>query len=214
MAESDSLHAVTPVRRAGAPLEAARAAAILVHGRGATAESILTLANAFDVEGVAYLAPQAANNTWYPARFLAPRAANEPWLSSALAKLGAVLAEIGAAGIGPERVLLLGFSQGACLTLEFAARHPRRYGGVAALTGALIGAPGETRDYPGSLAGTPVLLGASDVDPHVPADSIRASAGILEAMGGLVDLRFYAGMGHEVNDDEMAVVRGLLADLN
>ncbi|MFN0177363.1 MAG: alpha/beta hydrolase [Gemmatimonadales bacterium] len=212
MAES-ALHAGTPVRRAGAPLETARAAAIMMHGRGATAESILTLAQALDVDDIAYLAPQAANNTWYPARFLAPRAENEPWLSSALANVAAVLADVGAAGIGPERVVLLGFSQGACLTLDFAARHPRRYGGVASLTGALIGAPGETRDYPGSLAGTPVFIGASDVDAHVPADAIKVSAGILEGLGGVVDLRFYPGMGHEVNDDELAAVRRLLAEL-
>jgi predicted esterase len=201
------------VRRAGVPLETARAAAIMVHGRGATAESILTLADALAVDGVAYLAPQAANNTWYPARFLAPRAANEPWLGSALAKVGSVLAEIGAAGIGPERVLVLGFSQGACLALDFAARHPRRYGAVAALTGALVGGPGEVGGYSGSLAGTPVLLGTSDIDAHVPADAVRDSARALEAMGAVVDLRIYPGMGHVVNEDEITVVRSLLAGL-
>jgi phospholipase/carboxylesterase len=213
MADPGSLHAATPVRRAGVPLETARAAAIMVHGRGATAESILTLADALAVDGVAYLAPQAANNTWYPARFLAPRAANEPWLGSALAKVGAVLADIGAAGIGPERVLVLGFSQGACLALDFAARHPRRYGAVAALTGALVGGPGEVGGYSGSLAGTPVFLGTSDIDAHVPVDAVRDSARALEAMGAEVDLRIYPGMGHIVNEDEIAAVRSLLAGL-
>jgi predicted esterase len=151
-------HQGQPIRIAGEPISRARGAMLMLHGRGASAEDILSLANEFDQPGFAYLAPQAAGNTWYPNRFLVPLAENEPWLSSGLAFIADVLAEIINAGIPREKIILLGFSQGACLIVEFAARNAQHYGGVVGLSGALIGPEGTPRDYPGSLAGTPVFL--------------------------------------------------------
>jgi predicted esterase len=194
-------------------LSQAKAAVLILHGRGATAESILTLADELNVPDVVYLAPQAAGYSWYPYRFLAPLEANEPGLSSGLARIGEILTEIEAAGIAADRVVLLGFSQGACLTLEFAARNPRRYGGVVGLSGGLIGPPGTPREIAGSLAGTPVLLGCSDRDPHIPVESVEESADFLARLGGAVDKRIYPGMGHTVNEDELAWVREILAGL-
>src|SRR6202049_336988 len=156
------------VLTAGESLASARAAMILVHGRGATATDILMLAEELAQPGFAYLAPEAANNTWYPNSFLAPLASNEPGLSSGLAVIASLFDSANKAGIPAERTVIVGFSQGACLSLEFVARHARRYGGVIALSGGLIGPDGTPRDYPGSLAGTPVFLGCSDVDPHIP----------------------------------------------
>jgi predicted esterase len=161
----------------------------------------------------AYLAPQAAGYTWYPYSFLAPFEQNEPYLSSALAAVGAVVAKVEQAGISAERIAILGFSQGACLTLEYAARNARRYGGVIAFTGGLIGPDGTPRDYPGSFDGTPIFIGGSDVDPHVPLKRLEESTQIFERMGGVVDLRVYPGMGHTVNADELAAARAILASL-
>lgn len=198
---------------AGEPVSRARAAMLMVHGRGASADDILSLANEFDQAGFAYLAPQAAENTWYPNRFLVPLAENEPWLSSALAFVGEVLAEINNAGIPTERVMLLGFSQGACLTLEFAARNAKRYGGLAGFSGALIGPDDTPRDYKGSLARTPVFLGCSDVDFHVPRERVQESAEVLKNLGGEVTTRLYPNMGHTVNEDEIDFVRGMMQRL-
>jgi phospholipase/carboxylesterase len=206
-------HGGGPVARAGVALSAARAAVIMTHGRGATAESILDLAAEVDPGQVAYLAPQARGNTWYPNSFLAPLASNEPGLSSGLAVLGALLAEIAAAGIPPERTALLGFSQGACLTLEFAARHARRYGALIGLSGGLIGPDGAPRDYRGDFAGAPVFLGCSDVDPHIPRERVEETADVLRRMGADVTARLYRGMGHTVNADEIARTRALLQGL-
>jgi predicted esterase len=206
-------HQGQPIRMAGEPLGRARAALLMVHGRGASAEDILSLANEFDQPGFAYLAPQAANNTWYPNRFLVPLADNEPWLSSALSFVGDVLAEIINAGIPPERVMLLGFSQGACLTLEFAARHARRYGGIVGVSGALIGPENTPRDYVGSLVGTPVFLGCSDVDPHVPRERVDETAEVLSRLGGEVTERLYPNMDHTVNRDEIDFVRDMMQGL-
>jgi predicted esterase len=172
-AAAAELHSPDHVVWAGAPLESARAALVLVHGRGATAESMMPLAEAFGRDDIAYLAPNASGNVWYPQSFLAPIAANEPWLSSALALIGKLLDRLGANGFGPERIGLLGFSQGACLCAEYAARNARRYGCIAVLSGGLIGPPGTPRAYPGSLAGTPVFLGCSDVDFHIRSSGCR-----------------------------------------
>ena len=213
---SQNPHAGQPLLAAGVPLAQARAAVLLVHGRGASAQDILTLAREFrqeDQAGFAYLAPQAANNTWYPHPFMTPIASNEPWLSSALDVLAGVLAQIAGAGIPPDRTLLLGFSQGACLTLEFAARNARRYGGLVGLSGGLIGPDGASRDYPGSLGGTPVFLGCSDVDFHIPKERVRHTAEVLSRLGGQVVERLYPNMGHTVNQDEIDFVRGLQAAL-
>jgi phospholipase/carboxylesterase/glyoxalase family protein len=202
-----------PVLSMGEPLGQARAAMVMIHGRGATAEDILELAVELNRPGFAYLAPQAANNSWYPQSFLAPISSNEPWLSSALARLSTVLQRVEEGGIPRERTILLGFSQGACLVLEFAARHARRYGGIAALSGGLIGPDGTPRDYPGSFAGTPVFLGCSDRDPHVPKERVQQSAEVLRRLGADVTMRLYPNMGHTVNQDEIEFVGGMMAAL-
>ena len=202
-------HQGQPILSAGEALASARAAVLMLHGRGASAEDILALAGELLQPGFAYLAPQAAENTWYPNRFLVPLADNEPWLSSALAFVGDVFAQIINADIPSERVILLGFSQGACLTLEFAARTARRYGGVVGLSGALIGPDDSPRDYKGSLEHTPVFLGCSDVDVHVPKERVQHAAGILRNLGGNVTERLYPNMGHSVNQDEIMFVRGM-----
>ncbi|HEY0971948.1 MAG TPA: alpha/beta fold hydrolase [Gemmatimonadales bacterium] len=203
-------HAGQPVRTAGAPLAGARAAMVMVHGRGATAESILELAPVLATDGVAFLAPQAGGGQWYPYGFMEPIHRNEPGITSGMGAIARVLEQVAAAGIPPERTLLLGFSQGACLATEYAARHAQRYGGVACLSGGLIGPDGTPRDYAGSLHGTPVFLGCSDVDSHIPARRVRESAEVLRELGGEVTMRLYPGMGHLVNDDEIAEVRAML----
>ncbi len=208
------LHQSQPLLHAGAPLAAARAAMVLVHGRGATAEDILLLAGEFKVTGFAFLAPQAAGGTWYPNRFTAPLASNEPWLSSALARLDAILADISAAGIPSERQMLLGFSQGACLALEYAARHARRYGGLVGLSGALIGPEGTPRNYADSLAGTPVFLGCSDVDPHIPKERVLETGEVMRSLGGEVTVEIYPGLGHAVNLDELEQVQRMMQRLH
>jgi predicted esterase len=211
---NSSPHQGQPTLRAGAPLAQAAAAMVLIHGRGATAESILTLVPEFDQPGFAFLAPQAAGNTWYPYSFMEPIARNEPSLSAALAVITATLAEVAAAGIPPERTMLLGFSQGACLSLEFAARNARRYGGLVGLSGGLIGPDGTPRDYAGSLDGTPVFLGCSDVDFHIPKERVEESAAVLRRLGGGVTMRLYPGMGHMVNQDEIDAVRAIMRSIN
>ncbi len=206
----NGLHTGQPVFHFGAPLEAARCAMLMVHGRGASAQTILALASHWRAPDVAFFAPQAADNTWYPNRFIAPIASNEPWLSSAMEVLDGLIAQIGAAGVSPERTLLLGFSQGACLSLEFAARHPRRYGGVIGLSGALIENGDQQRAYTGNLDGTPVFLGCSDVDFHIPAGRLDRSAHVMSGLGAAVTKRIYPGMGHTVNADEIAFAQQLL----
>jgi len=196
--------------RAGEPLATARAAMILVHGRGASAADIMTLGAELMRPGVAYLAPQAAGNVWYPNPFTAPMESNEPYLSSALEVLAALLASIEET-VPADRVILLGFSQGACLTLEFAARHARRYGGLAGLSGGLIGPDGTPRDYPGTLDGTPAFIGCSDVDPHIRKDRVLEAAEVYRGMGAKVTAKLYPGMGHTVNEDEIDAVREMVA---
>ena len=194
----------------GEALEKARAAMIMVHGRGASAQDILELGRELKVPGFAFLAPQASGNAWYPNSFLAPIASNEPELSSALAVIAALLERLASVGIPAERTVLLGFSQGACLTLEFAARNARRYGGLVGLSGGLIGPNGTPRDYAGSLARTPVFLGCSDVDPHIPKARVEESAEVLRRLGGDVTARLYPRLGHTVNLDELRFVQGLM----
>jgi predicted esterase len=196
---------------AGTQLDRARAAVVLLHGRGGMAEDILTLADALAVTDLAYLAPQAPGNTWYPLSFLAPIERNEPALSRALATVGAVVGTVAQqSGVPAERVVLVGFSQGGCLALEYAARNAQRYGGVVGLSAGLIGPPGSPREYPGSLAGTPVFLGCSDVDAHIPVWRVRESTQVLRGLGAEVTERIYPGMGHLISDDEIAHVRQVL----
>jgi predicted esterase len=199
-------HRGQPVLGAGEPLETARAVMILLHGRGATANDILSLANELPRAGFAFLAPQAANGTWYPYRFMEPTARNEPYLTSALDLLDATVREVRARNFVDEKILLLGFSQGACLATEYAARHAGRYGGIAGLSGGLIGPEGTPRDYAGSFAGTPVFLGCSDVDFHIPKERVLESAEVFERMGAKVTVRLYPNMDHTVNADELAAV--------
>jgi len=206
-------HQGQPTLIRGERLSQARAAMLMVHGRGATAEDILSLAGELNQPGFAYLAPQAAGNTWYPNRFLVPLDENEPWLSSALSFVGDIYSQIINAGLPPERVMLLGFSQGACLTLEFSARNARRHGGIVGLSGALIGPDDAPRDYKGSLEATPVFLGCSDVDFHVPKERVDQTAEVLRRLGGEVTKRLYPNMDHSVNLDEINFVRGMMQSL-
>ncbi len=205
------VHDGQPVLYYGAPVGSARLAAICMHGRGASAEDILGLAPEFGADDVAYLAPQAGGHTWYPYSFLSPLPQNEPSLTSALAVMGRLVTSLADRGHAAEHIILLGFSQGACLTLEFAARNARRYAGVVALSGGLIGPPGTPRDYPGSMVGTPVFLGCSDMDPHIPLERVRESADVFRGMGADVDERIYPRMGHTINADELAAVRALVS---
>jgi phospholipase/carboxylesterase len=206
-------HQGQPVVVAGEALEHAKAAMIMIHGRGASAEDILSLVPEVDQPGFAYLAPQASGSTWYPNSFLAPLASNEPGISSGLAVIATLLERLADAGIGPEHTILLGFSQGACLSLEFASRNARRYGGVAGLSGGLIGPDGTKRDYPGSLQETPIFLGCSDRDMHIPKERVQFSAQFLQQQGGAVTARLYPRMGHTINDDELEAVRAMMASL-
>ena len=213
MMQTTDLHSGQPVLTRGATLANATAAMVMLHGRGATAADILSLADEFDAPDLAYLAPQAAGGTWYPNRFTAPLASNEPWLSSALATVAGVLARVADAGVPTERTLLLGFSQGGCLALEYVARNAARYGGLIGLSGALIENGDTARDYSGSLGGTPVFLGCGVPDPHIPRDRLERSAALLRKLGGNVTLRIYPGMGHTINQDEITSIRGLIETL-
>jgi phospholipase/carboxylesterase len=203
-------HRDQPVRTLGAPLAQAAAAIVLLHGRGASAEDILGLAGEMYDERVAYLAPQAADNRWYPYSFMAPIAENEPWLSSALAKVAAVvkLAEDG--GVPLERIFVCGFSQGACLSTEFIARNPARYGGLVAFTGGLIGPADADLHHAGHLAGMPALFSSGDPDPHVPWSRVLASAKEFTAMGAEVETQRYPGRPHTVLPQEIKAARQLI----
>ena len=206
-------HADQPILTAGTDLEDADAAVLLFHGRGATAQGILGLSEAIDVDGVAYLAPQAAQSTWYPNSFMASIESNQPWLDSALSKVQATVERATAAGVPTDRIALGGFSQGACLSSEYAVRNPTSYGGIVALSGGLIGPEGTTWDTTGSFEGTPAFLGCSDVDPHIPLERVEETAATLEAMDADVDERIYEGMGHTINADEQDAVAGIVTDL-
>jgi phospholipase/carboxylesterase len=206
-------HAGGAVLQAGAPLKEASLAVVLLHGRGSSAEDILQLGAAFDHPQVAYLAPQAAGNTWYPLSFLAPREANEPYLGSALKKVESIVRSLELDGFSSERVVIAGFSQGACLTTEFVASHPMRYGGLIAFTGGLLGPPGSLRQPIGELGGTPALLCSGDPDPHVPWARVVESAAILERMGAKVVTKRYPGRPHTVSGDEIDLARDLLAQI-
>jgi predicted esterase len=195
---------------AGAGLGDAKAAMIMVHGRGANAADILSLAEVFERPDIAYVAPEAVGHTWYPRPFVSPVEANEPYLSSALKAIASLLARLATNGLTPDKVALLGFSQGACLALEFAARNPMRYGAVCALSGGLIGDTLDRARYQGSLAGTPVFLGCSDNDAHIPLARVNESTAIMRALGGEVTEAIYPGMGHTINEDEVDHVRRLI----
>ena len=203
-------HAHQPAVTRGPKPADARLTMIVVHGRGGSAEDILALADRLEPRDIAYVAPQAAGRTWYPYPFLAPIAQNEPFVTSALGVLSRLVEGLSNDGVASRHVGFLGFSQGACLVLEYAARHPARYAAVFGLSGALIGPPGTRRDYPGSFDDTPIFLGCSDVDPHIPLERVTESAEVFRRMHANVDERIYAGMPHTVNEEEIDAMNSLL----
>jgi len=200
------------VLAAGEPVASARAAMILLHGRGASAEDIMTIASEVQHPGWGYLAPQAVGNAWYPNPFTAPLESNEPYLSAALDMISKLVERVEPT-VPAQRIMLLGFSQGACLTLEWAARNARRYGAIAGLSGGLIGPEGTPRDYPGDFDATPVFLGCSDVDPYIQKDGVVEAAEVFKRMGADLTVRLYPGMGHMVGPEEIAIVRGLVESI-
>ncbi len=203
-------HAGEPVLVSGTPLTEARAAVILLHGRGASAADIMSLAPEFDADGVAFLAPQAAGHTWYPLSFLAPLEANQPGVDSAHAVIERLIEAAGESGLTPDRCALIGFSQGACLAIDHAARFPRRYACIAAYTGGLIGPPGHAFRFTGSLADTPALVSANDPDPHVPWARVAESAHLLESMGAKVRIERYPGRPHSVTREQVEITSKML----
>ena len=208
----DDLHLGSEEVSFGPELEEAESAVVLIHGRGDSAQGILALAPELQAPRTAFLAPQAVGFSWYPYSFLSEVKLNEPWLSSALDRVEAAVTAVSTV-IPKDRVVLMGFSQGACLALEFAARNTRRYGGVVAFSGGLIGPDGTPRDYPGSLEGTPVFLGCSDVDAHIPVGRVHESTHVMDDLGGEVEERIYPGMGHTINEDEIAWASRLLTSI-
>ena len=207
-------HADMPVAYAGHDLKGAHCAVILLHGRGRSAEDILGLAETFYDERIAFLAPQAANRTWYPHSFLAPIEQNEPWLSSAIARVGSLIESCVIAGIQHSSIVVCGFSQGACLATESIARHPAHYGALIAFTGGLIGPSDLELQHGGSLTGTAALFSSGDPDPHVPWCRVEASATELERMGARVELMRHAGKPHTIMDKELEVARSLIFSLS
>ena len=203
-------HEGQPVEQAGPPPGQSAAVVILAHGRNAGPSNILDLARRFDRPDVTFIAPAAAGRTWYPHSFLADIPSNEPGISSGLGVLAALVARVEAAGVPRSKIVLAGFSQGACLISEFTIRHAARFGGVLAFSGGAIGPPGTTWNYPGRFDGTPVFLGCSDRDAHVPEPRVRETAAVFTRMGANVTLRIYPGMGHLVNDDEIAFAQELI----
>ena len=204
-------HHEQPVHRLGPALDSAAGAVIMLHGRGASAEDILNLAQAMYHPKLAYLAPSAANHSWYPSSFMAPREQNEPWLTSALKKVGATVQLAIDGGIPTERIVICGFSQGACLSTEFVATQPARYAGLIAFTGGLIGPPGMPMNYSGDLQGTSAFFGSGDPDPHVPWSRVQESADVIAAMNARVTTRRYPGRAHTVSADEVRHANAILA---
>lgn len=206
-------HQDQPRLTAGTPLEEAAAAIVALHGRGATARSIVEATDRLQQPGVAVLAPQAANNTWYPHSFLEQVEQNEPGRRSGLQAIADAIETATDAGLPHERIILLGFSQGACLASEYVARNPHQYGGLVAFSGGLIGEEIDPEDYEGDLDETPYFVGCSDVDPHIQAERVHVSADVFERLNADVEKRLYEGMGHLVNEDEMAYAAEMVADL-
>jgi predicted esterase len=207
---AENIHHGQPVIQFGAKLEDAELVVILLHGRGATAESMLPIARELQIDGASFLVPQAALNRWYPNTAFGPLEANEPDLSSALDVVDSLVQEAHNQGFSDEQIAFGGFSQGACLASEYVARNARKFAGLFVFSGALIGPKGMPRNYPGSLKGLPAFIGGSDVDPWVSHDLLNDTARVFEKMGASVDFRIYPGMGHTVNQDEIDAVRAML----
>ena len=201
-------HRDQPILLGGAPLAAG--ALVLLHGRGGSAQDMLALARDLQAGSLAWLVPEAAGRLWYPFSLLEKVERNRPALNSALGLVKRVMEKIAAANLAPERVVLLGFSQGASVVLEFAARNARRYGAIIALSGALLGPEGTPREYEGSLAGTPLFLGHGDSDPNLPKRRVDETATVFERLGAVVTKKMYPGLGHAMNGDEIGVARGML----
>lgn len=195
---------------AGKKMDEAKKALIMVHGRGASAEDIIGLSPSLNVKDYALIAPQATNYTWYPYSFLAPPKQNEPWLSSALELLNEVVRDINKAGITADNIYFLGFSQGACLTLEFVTRHAKKWGGVAAFTGGLIGDKIYPENYTGDFNGTPIFIGTSNPDPHIPVERVHETTKILKTMNASVTEKIYQNMGHTISQDEIEKANELI----
>jgi phospholipase/carboxylesterase len=194
----------------GKKLSATSKVLIMLHGRGANPSDILSLATHLNVKDFSLFAPQATNNTWYPFSFLAPPSQYEPWLTTALAFIKVLLDDIYSKGVPSENIYFTGFSQGACLTLEFVTRNANKYGGVAAFTGGLIGDKIYKENYQGDFQGTPVFIGTSDPDPHVPVERVHATVNILREMNAVVTEKVYANMGHTITEDEIAIVNEIV----
>lgn len=186
---------------------------IMIHGRGARAEDILTLADYLNVKNFTLLAPQATGNTWYPYSFLAPPHMNEPWLSSALSVLSEIVDDVKDSGVDGQNIYFAGFSQGACLTLEYVARNAEHYGGVAAFTGGLIGDTIYEQNYSGDFESTPIFIGSADPDPHVPVQRVKDSVAVLKKMNASVEVKIIPGMGHTINDEEIQLANKMVFDL-
>ncbi len=195
---------------AGKKLTDAKKVLIMIHGRGGSAEDILSLADHLHVKDFALLAPEANNNSWYPYSFMAPPSQNEPWLSSALSLLKEIVNDVTAQGIAEENIYFTGFSQGACLTLEFVARNATKFGGVAAFTGGLIGDKIYPENYKGDFKNTPIFIGSSNPDPHIPVERVHATTKILKAMNASVTEKIYENMGHTITLDEIEVANELV----
>ena len=213
MSRRDGPHAGQPIRTAGAAPEEADAAVVLVHGRGARADGMLQFAREFGREGLHYAAPQARRGTWYPNSFLAPVERNQPHLDSALAHVNRAVEGARSGGLPAERVLLVGFSQGACLASEFVARNPGRYAGLVLLSGGLIGAEGTEFDYEGDVDGMPFFLGVSDDDPHIPVSRAEETVAVFERLGADVRFDEYHGRGHGIFEEEVDYLRELVGGL-
>lgn len=198
------------IKFAGQPLKTAKKFLIMLHGRGADAEDILSVAQYLNVSDYALIAPSAANNTWYPYSFMASQEQNEPWLSSAIQLVGDIVDDLRNDGAAGEQIYFCGFSQGACLTLEFITRHATRYGGAAVFTGGLIGDKIDTEKYKGDFSSAPVFIGTSDPDPHVPVDRVSLSVEILKKMNADVTLKIYRNMGHTIDQDEINTANKLI----
>lgn len=197
---------------AGKELDSSSKVLIMLHGRGATGKDILSLASSLNVKNFTLLAPQATNNTWYPYSFLAPPSENEPWLSSALNLLKELLDDLYNKGIPSENIYFTGFSQGACLTLEFVSRNANKYGGIAAFTGGLIGDKIYRENYKGDFQSTPIFIGTSNPDPHVPVERVYATSNILKEMNAMVTEKVYNNMGHTINQNEIEIANGFVFD--
>lgn len=210
---SETHHDQMPIEYLGMRLDLAEVAVLMLHGRGGGTESILPLITHFPFDDVAFVAPEARDKSWYPQPFTSSRQENQPFVLAALRRVGNLLNEIEEAGIPREKTILLGFSQGAIVALEYVARHPQRFGGVIAFSGGVLGSDDDLIGYGGSLAGTPIFIGSSEGDALIPVERVRRTAAILQALGADVDLRLYNGNRHEMNADEIATARTMIEKL-